>query len=229
MVIYNPKTETLFDRDINTFKIIEGNWRRPEFEIIDRWHVTEKIDGTSVILEFLRPHWDGFHSDAPIKSLAPLAVQVHGRSRTTIFPDHVKEMLDFLGQSLLEEVDHLMVHHELSSFVIYGEAYGPKVQKGGGKYASVPEFRAFDMIAGTYWLNSDQFNDNCNSLNLMRCPDLGVMSTQEIIDLTKKGFPSTFSTEPIDICEGIVAKPPVVLTNNRGQRVMFKLKYNDWN
>ena len=42
-----PKIETLFNRD-EKFKVVEGDYRLPEFENIKQWDVTEKIDGTNV-------------------------------------------------------------------------------------------------------------------------------------------------------------------------------------
>ena len=46
-MIKYPKIETLFERDKDTFKVTD-KIRLPEFEMIDNWLITEKIDGTNV-------------------------------------------------------------------------------------------------------------------------------------------------------------------------------------
>ena len=43
-----PKIETLWNRDPQTHKVLPGELRLPEFGLVSRWLVTEKIDGTNV-------------------------------------------------------------------------------------------------------------------------------------------------------------------------------------
>lgn len=49
-----PKIETLLNRDPKTFKVIEGQWRLPEFAYLAdaEWLFTEKIDGTNVRIQW---------------------------------------------------------------------------------------------------------------------------------------------------------------------------------
>ena len=42
-----PKIQTLYDRD-EKFKVDPTQIRCPEFSLITRWLITEKIDGTNV-------------------------------------------------------------------------------------------------------------------------------------------------------------------------------------
>ena len=42
-----PKIETLFDRD-SQFKLNTDAIRKPELDLIKKWEVTEKIDGTNI-------------------------------------------------------------------------------------------------------------------------------------------------------------------------------------
>src|SRR5262245_41422558 len=127
-----PKIDTLFDRDERTFKVIPGKFRRPEFDLVGEWDVYEKIDGTNVRVIY-RPDMDillfGGRTDnaqMPPRLMAVL---------TSMFPkSKMKEV--FGADGATDEV------------VLYGEGYGPTIQKGGGNYRGDVSFRLFDVLVG---------------------------------------------------------------------------------
>ncbi len=47
-MIEYPKIETLYNRDKETFKVIESEYRRDEFYAVERWVVTEKINDAAI-------------------------------------------------------------------------------------------------------------------------------------------------------------------------------------
>ena len=47
-----PKIQTLWKRDKEMGKVIEGELSKPEFDNIKNWLVTEKIDGTNIRIIF---------------------------------------------------------------------------------------------------------------------------------------------------------------------------------
>ena len=54
-----PKINTLWKRDEkNKFNIIVGEYSCPEFDNIDKWHITEKIDGSNIRVIFNRQRED---------------------------------------------------------------------------------------------------------------------------------------------------------------------------
>ena len=63
--------------------------------------------------------------------------------------------------------------------VLYGEAYGARVQKSGGNYRSDVSFRLFDVRVGDWWLNWHDVEDVAGKLNIHTVPSLASVSTME--------------------------------------------------
>lgn len=219
-----PKIETLFDRDKETFKVTPGAFRRPEFAIIDPWVITEKIDGTNIRLHFSTYELDRRIFNPP---------EIGGRTDRALFPPRLKEALEKTVAAIEPNVQAIMQEHWLESLTIYGEGYGAGIQKGGGNYRPDPGFIAFDMLAnGKSWLSIDQARHNADQLGLDFVPVLGQWPAATVIRaLEGKSFYSALSVgNPAGWfnAEGIVARPAVELKNNRGERVMWKLKVKDF-
>jgi hypothetical protein len=127
-----PKTENLFKRDETTHKLIIGNFRLPEFRMINRWHVTEKIDGTNMRVIY----------DPGTKT-----VEIRGRSdNASIHPDLMRHMEEvFTVDRVSAQFDEYLGDDPDTTVTIYGEGYGAGIQKGGGDYNQEKVFRAFDV------------------------------------------------------------------------------------
>lgn len=197
-----PKIKTLFKRDPETFKIIEGEFTLPEFEYLRgcQWQVDEKIDGTNI-----RVYWDGE------------TVRFYGRTSRAHIPTH-----------LLETLQNLFPAEKFSGrdpICMYGEGYGAKIQKGGGNYLpDSTHFRLFDVRVGDWWLKTCDVESVAKSLNILRAPLLYVGPLGNLADVGK-GFDSRIGNAR---AEGIVLRPTQQLFTRRGQRIIAKLKTKDF-
>ena len=110
--------------------------------------------------------------------------------------------------------------------VLFGEGYGPGIQKGGGLYRTEKSFILFDvLVGGRYWLEREAVNDVASKLGIDAVPYLGRMTLDQIVELAKTPFPSKIGTA---MAEGVVARPIETLFDKRGNRVIIKLKTKDF-
>jgi hypothetical protein len=209
------KIETLYNRD-EKFKVIEGDYRRPEFALVKEWVVTEKIDGTNIRLQFNRALegevlWD-----------------VKGKSDNAQIPQPLLRNLENMTALMLSEVDTIMAEHGLDQFCLYGEGYGAKIQHGGGLYRPDQGFILFDVKVGDHiWLAHDKVESIAVRLGLDIVPTLVIASEPVIVKLVKDAYKSTIS-ESDKVAEGVVCKPAYPLYDQRGSRVIWKLKHTDF-
>ena len=212
------KINTLYKRD-EKGKIILGDFSRPEFEYLHNlpWIAYEKIDGTNMSY-----YWDGH------------TLEIHGKTENASIPPHLyKKMESLVTKEMMEKVFPLKYDeagNEIPMLVIiYGEGYGAKIQKGGGRYISNDvNFRVFDINIDNWWLELDDVKDICGKLNLEMAVPYGELTIEEAEKMVIKGFKSTISEDETLIAEGLVLRPKVQLFNKRGERIMVKIKYCDY-
>jgi ATP-dependent RNA circularization protein (DNA/RNA ligase family) len=209
-----PKTDNLYKRNPEKkSELLVGKYTRPEFSLIDAWDVTEKVDGTNVRLVFHRV-FNGSYD-------------FFGRTNNAQFTIGQENFLDELCQSIRSKVTHTLNVYDLDTLTIYGELYGPKIQSGGN-YSDELGFQAFDMLVNDKtWLAPNVVRGNAQEFGIASVPFLGTMTTDSIFLLVSGGFKSTFAKNENYDAEGIIAKPPWNLYDQRGERVMFKLKTKD--
>jgi len=215
MITYH-KIQTVFLRDpaTNYKRLMEGAWSKPEFEYLRKcpWLVDEKIDGTNI-----RMMWDGYESKIGGKTdSAQLHVDLIDNIRALISDEKLGEVFGTKSAALLQEP---------MSVCLYGEGYGAGIQKGGGLYRPTKGFILFDVKVGEMWLERHNVNDIAEKLGFDVVPQLGVMTLEDAIELTKKGFDSTFGKFR---AEGIIARPLVEMKNRFGERIITKLKCTDY-
>lgn len=212
------KINTLYKRD-EKGKIILGDFSRPEFEYLHSlpWIAYEKIDGTNMSY-----YWDGH------------TLEIHGKTENASIPPHLyKKMESLVTKEMMEKVFPLKYDEDGNEIpmlvIIYGEGYGSKIQKGGGRYISNDvNFRVFDINIDNWWLELDDVEDICNKLNLEMAVPYGELTIEEAEKMVIKGFKSTISEDETLIAEGLVLRPKVQLFNKRGERIMVKIKYCDY-
>ena len=128
------KIETIFKRDLDTKKIIEGQYRNKTIEYLKDciWEFSEKVDGTNI-----RVVWDGHK------------VMFYGRTDKAQIPSFLLTKLqELFGGNTNEEIFEQLFG--ASQVVLYGEGYGAKIQNGGG-YRDDVSFILFDIeINGIY-------------------------------------------------------------------------------
>jgi len=234
-----PKIETIFNRD-EKFKVIEGDYRLPEFGNIKTWYVTEKIDGTNVRI-FYEPKWKMWEENGErfIGGLDKMIIRFMGRTnKAQLHPNLVR----FLAKMFTEEKmattfpprEEAPVYPKM---ILFGEGYGPKIQKGGN-YRKDISLRLFDVFIkdhknplGGWWLEPENVLDIAIKLGIETVPPLGIYSTDDAVDHVKaKAISVVSSTEdgtPEYLMEGIVARTKPLLFTRKGDRLIWKLKVKD--
>ena len=206
------KIQTVFKRDPETdFKtLIYGDYSLPEFEYLkdNKWIYTEKVDGTNIRVIFNENRI--FFKGKTDK--AQLQVSLFDRLNDIFLPQ-------------LETFKNIFNDMEIPYACLYGEGYGPKIQKGGGNYRKDQSFVLFDVKIGSWWLQRKDIESIAGKLGLDIVPIIGDGSLKNMVEMMMTGFNSTWGDFK---AEGIVARPMVELKARSGQRIITKIKYNDF-
>lgn len=205
---YN-KIETLFNRDLNgTKKLIFGSYRNETVEYLKdcQWDFTEKIDGTNI-----RVHWDGHK------------VTFGGRTDNAQIPvPLINKLNEMFGGSINEELFEQKFGE--AEVTLYGEGYGPKIQKGG-LYRSDVSFILFDVEIGNLYLKRESVEDIAKFFNIDVVPIILTGTLNDGINYVLKHPKSTFGTADM---EGLVGRPKVEMQDRLGKRVIVKIKWEDF-
>jgi hypothetical protein len=199
------KIETLYERDMATFKVDPSKLKNRTYSLIKTWQWTEKIDGTNI-----RIIWqDGKLSFGGKTDNA----QIHG--------DLIKHLYELISPVKLAEV------FPDTTAVIYGEGYGAGIQKGGG-YSASKKFIAFDvLVGGKWWLNWENTCDVAEKLEIDVVPFVGEMSLEAATEMVRVGFKSPLAMAPM-AAEGLVGRTAEPLFDKKGARLIVKLKTKDF-
>lgn len=206
------KIETVFERDMEgTKKLIEGKYRNPAVEFLAnlQWDFTEKIDGTNI-----RVHWDGHK------------VMFGGRTDSAQIPTNLMYALNdlFLGVTNEEVFEQKFSETEVT---FYGEGYGEKIQKGGGLYRDDVGFILFDVQVGDLWLERENVEDIAKSFNLAVVPIVLTGTIPEAVEYVRSKPKCTVSKQEKE-AEGLVGRPRVEMKDRRGNRMIVKIKAEDF-
>ena len=228
-----PKIENLYARDDETHKLKVGEYRRSDFAQIGSWLVLEKIDGTNIQLVYSAP---GGHPQMEVK----------GRTDAAVLPKlfEAEAIPEVTGELLSDALCQIDDTGTVEGMVIYGEGYGPGIQKGGGDYATRKSLRIFDVV--TYkegsrplWRTWGDVVLVADVLGLETAPVLGDgLSTAEIAALVRADLYSRVAAADLEVMEyeqtadlrrmeGVIARTDPYLFDYRGNRVLFKLKGHD--
>lgn len=209
MKFYN-KIETLYERDPETKKLIEGKFRNPTVEYLkdNVWQFTEKCDGTNIIV-----NWDGHK------------VNFYGRTERTEIPKPLLEKLTKLFGGLENEelFEQKFGEKEVS---LYGEGYGPKIQNGG-LYRDDVNFILFDVMINENYQPRETVEDVAKYFNIDVVPVLFEGTLQEGVDYVKKHPNSVIAKQEKEM-EGLVARPKIELKTRTGERIIAKIKWEDF-
>lgn len=200
------KINTLFKREMkNNGKIIEGEWTCPEFEYLQNniWSFTEKVDGTN------------------IRIMLGESLTFGGRTDNASIP---AQLVSRLNERFLPQ-EQKMREMFADGCVLYGEGYGPKIQKVGGNYRIDQDFVLFDVKVGQWWLQREDVVSIAADLGLDVVPIIGRGTLHDAIRMAKEGIKSTWGDFE---AEGIVARPITELKSRGGNRVITKIKCRDW-
>lgn len=202
------KIETLYERDERTHRL------KPElilknriYGIVNPWVWTEKIDGTNI-----RAIWkDGKLTFGGKTDNA----QIHA------------DLVKWLYEHITPEKISAAFPPDVTDVVIYGEGYGPGIQKGGGLYADEKKLIVFDVKVGDWWLSDENMRDVAQKLGLDAVPLIGEMTLAEATEKVRVGFPSLLNGGKAR-AEGMVGRPVEALFDKKGARLIVKLKTKDF-
>ena len=210
------KINTLYKRQMegaNKGKIIEGDYSKEEFTMIDQWEVTEKIDGTNIRIEFVP--WD-LEGSFSVPHFA-------GRTDKAIIPEPLKTNLAKHFEAI--DITEVFDFSKADSITLYCEGFGVGIQKGGKYISDNQDFILYDILIDGIWLEREKVKEFAEQLNIEMVPCFGIMSTEEIVELVKAETTSSFGDFPF---EGVVCRSKPLLLDRMGRRVVWKLKIIDF-
>ncbi|HKX46197.1 MAG TPA: RNA ligase family protein [Planctomycetota bacterium] len=206
------KIDSVFKRDPATKHktMLFGQFSRPEFEYLaDRpWVWTEKVDGTNVRV-----------------MLNAGAVSFGGRTDAAQMPVPLSEYLraTFTNERVAG------CFEPGTDAVLYGEGYGAKIQKGGGRYlADRVGFILFDVRVGRWWLVREAVEEIAAKLAVPVVPIVGRGTLAEAVEFARVGFKSRAADDATLDAEGLVMRPSVELSDRGGHRIITKIKARDF-
>jgi hypothetical protein len=201
------KIETLYERDLETFKVKPGIFKNRTYTLIKTWHWTEKIDGTNI-----RCIWDHSAGKLTFGGKSDNA-QIHA------------DLVRYLYENI--PVENVRTIFPGVSAVIYGEGYGAGIQKGGD-YSPTKRFIVFDVLVdGKWWMNWENTCDIAAKLHLDVVPYIGEMTLEEATDVVRAGFSSRLNGGKAK-AEGLVGRTAEPLFDKKGARLIVKLKTKDF-
>ena len=207
------KIETLFSRDMDGSKQLKiSQFRDPtiEYLYLNKWIWTEKIDGTNI-----RVCWDG-HS-----------VSFGGRTDNATIPAALATKLNelFSGETNAQIFEQMFGEKEA---ILFGEGYGRKIQKIGSAY--IPDgvnFILFDVLIGENYQEREWVEKTAQAFGIPVIPIVGEGTLYEAWNFVCK-HPDSKVADGRCAMEGIVCRPKIELRNRRGERVIVKIKYEDF-
>lgn len=199
------KIETLYERDMDTFKVKPGVLKNRTYSLIKSWQFTEKIDGTNI-----RCIWkDG-------------TLTFGGKTdNAQIHADLIKYLYETVSAAKMAEI------FPESDAIIYGEGYGAGIQKGG-LYSPTKKLIVFDvLVGGKWWLSWENTCDVAAKLGLDVVPLIGEMTLEDAAAMVQRGFPSLVGDGQMR-AEGLVGRTAEPLFDKKGARLIVKIKTKDF-
>lgn len=202
------KIQTVYLRnpDDNFKTLLEGEFALPEFKYLalNRWVFTEKVDGTNIRVMF-----DGNN------------ITFGGKTDTADMPPFLRKRLEEIFYPQLDTFREKFP----DGVCLYGEGYGTRIQKGGGKYRPDADFVLFDVNIADWWLERHNIVDVAATFRISVVPVIGNGTLYDMVEKTRNGFKSLWGDFQ---AEGIVARPFVELKNRAGHRIITKIKTRDF-
>ena len=227
-----PKIDTLYPRfadgPLKGKVNVEAGFRSPDFAAVKQWRLTEKIDGQNIRVCY----W-------PVTK----ARDFRGRSDNASLHPELLKVLDamFPVEKLAETFPANAEDTPESVVVLFGEGYGPGIQKGGGRYRADKSFRLFDVRVGHWWLEWESVVDIAHKLGIKTVPvvydglrDLPDNRDNAMFMLARTGAISPVAAEDrlhetvTHQAEGVVATSVPLLLRRNGTPLRWKLKFRDF-
>ena len=211
-----PKIQTYWKRDDNGVIVRDfDNLANPAFGLVNKWVITEKIDGTNtrIMKRDDKIIFGGRNHDETSKKFGQP-------------PKLMKYLRETFTIELLTEV------FGDANVTLFGEGYGAGIQKGGGAYRADASFILFDVIihdiTKDWWMEREKVNEMAKSLGIVSVPIGDRAYTFEEIEKMVMQHPMSEITIEKKISEGYVCRTEPLLFDRRGHLLMFKLKVRDY-
>lgn len=208
------KIETIYKRDIDgTKKLLPGVFRNDTVEYLhdNLWLWTEKIDGTNI-----RVHWDGHK------------VEYGGRTDKAQIPAPLVNKLNeyFGGETNAQLFEQTFGEKDV---ILFGEGYGEKIQNGGDymEGGKGVDFILFDLMIGENYQDARSVARCAQTFGLKVVPSIGHGTLFEAVEFVKC-HPNSFLGPRTHEMEGVVCRPLYELRDRCGNRVIVKIKWEDF-
>ncbi len=242
------KINTIFMRDAKNVIMPYESFTEPEFEYLRglKWHAEEKVDGTNMRIEVTKvPVWDGGIEGRMINGVE-FKVRIVGKTDNAQIPKnllkHMQEkypnekvlaalgLKEFIPVEEWENEHNWLTYEQIPNiYTIYGEGYGEGIQSGGWYIKGGNEFIVFDVKVNDIYLKTDARDEIATKLGAPIVPFIGYFTLDEAIAFVRKGFRSRVAQNPdAKMAEGLVLRTDLGLRNRMGNRLIVKIKYEDF-
>lgn len=245
------KINTIFMRDAKNVIMPYEPFVKPEFEYLRglKWRGEEKVDGTNMRIEVTKSKVlvPGLDTNDTTENIVGVSFKVRfaGKTDNAQIP---KNLLRHMQEKYTDEKvlaalglnDFIPVgewgEHKWNSYddipniyTIYGEGYGEGIQSGGWYIKGGNEFIVFDVKVNDLYLKTDARDDIATKLGAPIVPLKGYFTLDEAIDYVRKGFRSEVAENPdAKMAEGLVLRTDLGLRDRMGERLIVKIKYEDF-
>jgi hypothetical protein len=184
-----------------------------EFNAINLWRATEKIDGTNIRIEC-----------SQVYDSSKWLIELKGRTEKAQINPRLFQYLH--GYFTEERIDKQFP--ETTNVTLYGEGHGDNIQNGQ-YYNEEPRFVLFDVLVNNkWWLGHNSMAQVANQLGIPHVPLLLTNVTKEQLENYVKTIPMSVFAKEKHPLEGIVATAAPVMLFRDGTPIKFKLKIKDF-
>lgn len=241
------KINTIFKRDAKNVIMPYEPFVKPEFEYLRglKWRGEEKVDGCCMRIEVTKEIVPSENSVVPAVAGVKFNVRIAGKTDNAQIPKnllkHMQEkypdekVFAALGLKEFIPVDEWEEHKWNSyedipnMYTIYGEGYGEGIQSGGWYIKNGNEFIVFDVKVNNIYLKTDARDEIATKLGAPIVPFKGYFTLDEAIDYVRNGFRSEVAENPdAKMAEGLVLRTDIGLCDRMGERLIVKIKYEDF-
>lgn len=241
------KINTIFFRDAKNVIMPYEPFVKPEFNYLRglKWRGEEKIDGTNMRIEVTKSKiWDDPIEGSTVEGVA-FTVRIAGKTDNAQIPKNLlkhmqdkytdEKVFDALGLKRFIPVNE-WIEHKWNSYedipniyTIYGEGYGAGIQSGGWYIKDGNEFIVFDVKVNNIYLKTEARDYIASKLGAPITPLVGYFTLDEAIDFVRNGFHSLVAENPeAKMAEGLVLRTELGLCDRMGERLIVKVKYEDF-
>ena len=242
------KINTIFMRDAKNVIMPYEPFTEPEFEYLRglKWRAEEKIDGTNMRIEVTKEEVLDYTMDPSALKGVKFNIRIAGKTDNAQIPKnllkHMQEkytnekilgalgLKEFIPVSEWKSMYNWDDYSKIPTiYTIYGEGYGEGIQSGGWYIKGGNEFIVFDVKVNDIYLKTEARDEIATKLGAPIVPFKGYFTLDEAIDYVRKGFRSVVAESPeVKMAEGLVLRTDLGLRNRMGNRLIVKIKYEDF-